>query len=115
MGGPSTCSIDCPACTAYACKMEKCETGDLTGMYGTVNVGVPGKPAKNVWINKYDSSHSLMLSSTDSSGASVMAGRSVVIHRRTGDPAPTQADASGAQVPITGADRVACANIPNLA
>lgn len=109
--GPSTCSIECPACTTYACKMEKCETGDLTGMYGTVNVGVPGKPAKNVWINKYESSHSLMLISPGSSGAGVMAGRSVVIHRRTGQTVPTNTDGTA----ITGADRVACANIPNLA
>ena len=91
--------------------MAKCETGDLTGMYGLLNIGAPGKPAKNVWVNKYDRTHSLMLGSVDASGGNVMAGRSVVIHRRAGDTAPTKADGSA----ITGSDRVACANIPNLA
>ena len=109
--GTTDCSIECPLATTYADRMAKCETGDLTGMYGLLNIGAPGKPAKNVWVNKYDRTHSLMLGSLDASGGNVMAGRSVVIHRRAGDTAPTKADGSA----ITGSDRVACANIPNLA
>ena len=93
---PAACGV-CPA-GDYECKQSDCETGDITGMFGTLNIGKRGTPSKYVFVVKYDreSRHSLMLGSTGQSGADVMTGRAVVLHAADG-----------------GAPRMACADIPS--
>jgi hypothetical protein len=88
----------CGACadTDYECKQSACETGDITGMFGTLDIGKPGSPSKYVFVVKYDPRHSLMLGSTGQSGADVMTGRAVVLHAADG-----------------GGTRMACADIPS--
>ena len=94
-----------PSPNAYECRQNKCETGDLTGMYGKLNIGRPGIPSRYLFVNKYDPTNSLMLGSNGQSGTDMMTTRSVVIHTSRPNDADPKAwpDAAG--------NRMACAGV----
>ena len=95
-----------PSLNAYECRQSKCETGDLTGMYGKLNIGKPGLPSKYLFVNKYDPTHSLKLGSSGQTGTDMMTRRSVVIHS-------SQEQASDPKAwPDNAGNRMACADIP---
>eukprot|EP01043_Picozoa_sp_COSAG02_P046466 COSAG02_NODE_4348_length_5467_cov_6.159806_2_plen_957_part_00 len=101
---PSTADAPNP----YDCRQTGCETGDLSGMYGKLNIGKPGQPKKYLFVNKFDS-HCLKIASTGQVGTDALTNRAVVLHTSQG------AEASGwpfMDDPSGNGNRMACANVP---
>ena len=87
------CATSCGAAGTFNTKMTDCETGDLTGMYGTVSIGKPGTPSKYFWVNRFDTNHGILIAGGDES----IRARSIVLHDHS-----------------QGGPRVACADIPRV-
>jgi len=102
---PSTADAPNP----YDCRQTGCETGDLSGMYGKLNIGKPGQPKKYLFVNKFDKEdgHCLKIASTGQVGMDALTNRAVVLHTSQGAEAsgwPFMDDPNG--------NRMACANVP---
>ena len=92
-GSDPGCAASCGAANTWNKKMTDCETGDLTGMYGTVSIGKPGTPSKYFWVNRFNAKHGILIAGGDES----IRARSIVLHDHSEGP-----------------DRKACADIPRV-